>query len=987
MQREARSRRFQLKVVERHIVTLSTNTEPQRSWIVLDVDRTLMNTTAWYHACATPGLLLDEQGVQEFLSLNSQAYGPRPTLSDAEFRRRTLDLINASPLGPWTARRMEDVGAATAARLALYPEVAGYLRHLQYRQDPDLRILFLSAGYRPFIAGVVEGLLARCLLNGLPYEVTGSTLEFRAGRCRLGTVVDGDRKADVVRDLLGAGARIELLADDSYHDQELFDLVERAGGRTVRVVHEPGAPSSRSWREFTASLPDVEFQARLTTGTANYALADLDGVFATYGHALANLPPVDNSIGVGAVRQDLNLRALEDLCRRATDDPAVRARLRGLLLKLTQVSQDRVLLRGRLFHLASPPYLFVEPDTSRERWHEALDVSLDCLRILTDGGVLADWEALPRAQRWLVVGVLDHLKNAATHALDVLVKANVADGAPDALDEDIERLVDGCHLAYWSTVFDAPQVEHVLGADGWPALRRAVGECTGTPFAMRELDDPRVIAVSALSLAQQLEQSGDWPVGLIDFPSGALDLGLAFRVIARLTRPEKPAVGLAHMAYSSKNAVRGLAEHGAPTMEHLMSRVPKHFQERIHEWLDGDGTVVLYDNNVTTFSTLAEVKRLLGRRAPARIRAAVACVNYENIARHLGGAAAEPLCDGWEEVLDLRPVADYVTAFATWGTSAKTQALHRMYATLPATAPQLPVPLGDGQDWLFKVCRVHNAVDLAAVVRAGANAIGVHAVSPREPAYSRSQARHMPILPSSATAVADLPLAHHETASVRAMTAALPEGLVVAVVMEVVPTAGDWLRILTELALPASSALQLQCRVTTEELGLLREAVTGGLICAIGADQADFAAYFRFLDDRLDPATDHILVDSSTHQPDLITRAQDTPDAAGSPLPQPTGDPLPAAAMRGNRVPVLVADDVPADVLLERCRSLRRQGVRVAGCDTQNSVEVPKPAQRYRLVGSGAVQALVRKSPDLLAPWATALAHHMTSADRADTSK
>lgn len=967
-------------------MTLSTHTEPQQSWIVLDVDRTLMNTTAWYHACASPGLLLDEQGVQEFLSLNSRAYGPQPTLSDVEFRRRTLDLINASPLGPCTAQRMQDAGAAVAARLALYPEVAGYLRHLQYRQDPGPRILFLSAGYEPFIAGIVEGLLTRCLLNGLPYEVMGSTLEFEAGRCELGTVIDGDRKADAVRSLLGAGARIELLADDSYHDHELFDLVERAGGRTVRVEHEPGARSSRSWREFMASLPDVELQTRLTTGATNYALADVDGVFAGHGHTLANLPPADNGIGVGAMHQDLYLRALDGLCRTATGNPTERARLRELLLALIQSAGDRVLLRGRLFHLASPPYLFADTTTSRERWHEALDVSLDCLKILAEAGVLADWKALPRAQRWLVVGALDHLKNAATHALDVLIKANVADGAPNVLDEDVERLVESCHLAYWSTVFDAPQVAHVLGAEGWSTLRRAVDECTGPPFAMRELDDPRVIAVSALSLAQQLEQSGDWPVGVIDFPSGALDLGLAFRVIARLTRPDKPAVGVAHMAYSSKNAMRGLEEDGAPSFDHLMSRVPKHFQERVHEWLDGGGTVLLYDNNVTTFSTLAHVKRLLGRRAPARIRATVACVNYENIARHLRGAAAEPLCEGWEDVLDVRPVADYLTAFATWGTSAKTLALHRMYAALPAAAPHLPASLGDGQDWLFKVCRVHNAVDLAAVVRAGANAIGVHAVAPREPAYSPSQVRHMPILPLPADAMADLPLAHHETASVREMAAALPEGLVVVVVMEDVPTVCDWRRVRTELGLPASSALQLQCRVTAEEVGLLREEATGGLICAIGADQADFAAYFRFLDGLLDPATDHILVDSSAHQPDLITGARDMPGAAVSP-PRPTGDWFPATSMRGNRVPVLVADDVPADVLLERCRSLRRQGVRVAGCDTQNSVEVPKPAQRYRLVGSADVQALVRKSPDLLARWTTALAHHKTSAERADTSK
>lgn len=71
---------------------------------------------------------------------------------------------------------------------------------------------------------------------------------------------------------------------------------------------------------------------------------------------------------------------------------------------------------------------------------------------------------------------------------------------------------------------------------------------------------------------------------------------------------------------------------------------------------------------------------------------------------------------------------------------------------------------------------------------------------------------------------------------------------------------------------------------------------------------------------------------------------------------------------------MLVADDCAPAAPAERARLLRDAGVRVAGLDTQNATEVPKAAQRYRLLDTGAapVQALIRKSPDLLAAWAAA---------------
>ncbi|MFC9219907.1 hypothetical protein ACFT8W_03695 [Streptomyces hygroscopicus] len=262
---------------------------------------------------------------------------------------------------------------------------------------------------------------------------------------------------------------------------------------------------------------------------------------------------------------------------------------------------------------------------------------------------------------------------------------------------------------------------------------------------------------------------------------------------------------------------------------------------------------------------------------------------------------------------------------------------------------------------------MHNPFDLAAVVAAGAHAIGVHAVSPPEPVYSAGQERHHP-LDRAPVRRPDLPLAHDETEAIRLMATMLPVGLKVVVVMECVPTRRDWHALLSTLGLPDSSALQLQCRVSAAQLAQLRLTVPVGLVCAGGADQEDFEDYFRFLDGALDPRTDHILVDHSVHQPDLIAAG-----VTGAAPARARIEDL-ARAMRGNRVLVLVADDTAARTVMDRCTALRAHGVLVVGCDTQNSVEVPKQAQRYRLIkGAPGAQALVRKCPDRLRDWAWVL--------------
>jgi len=927
---------------------------------VLDVDRTVINTTSWYRACVSPGLLLAEEGIAEFQRLNDRTYGASPDLDETEFRLRTLDLLNRAAPGGWSAARLHTAGLDIAWSLRLYPEVVSLLRHLRQQPTTSHRVLFLSAGHEPFIRGVVDGLLHRHFLTGLAYDVVGSTLEFIDGTCRLGHVMDGARKATVVGALLDNGDEVRLLADDNYHQHPMFDEVQRAGGSVLRVMHQAGASSNDSWRTFLDTfLPAANLAESLRRRATSYGLADVEAVLDDHAAHFRNLPPADNPIGVGVLSTPQFTDALSSLrIRLGSSGDGVR--LERLLRAFVHVDGERVLLRGRMFYLGAPPYLFPGVDTSRERWTAAARHSLEALELLDRAGVFADWRKVRRGERWLVMCLLDHLKNLATHALDLLVRASLTD--PDIqVDQWVEDMVEACHRAYWSAFLDRPDVDVNRWSRRWGHLCRTLARIPDPRFAIRELDDPYVIALSALSLIRQVESAGKWPVGLIDFLSGAAELGLAFRTLARLTRSERPVVGLAHAVYSSKNVLRGLEPPGEPTLEYLLARVPTFIRDRIAEWTTGSAPILLYDNNVTTFATLANVKRALTGHGRAPVHAAVACINYDNIAREFQGLRNEPLCQGWAEVLNYRAVTDYVTAFSTWGTSAKTEALHRMF-TAPLVPPAVPA-LGSRSDGLLKICRVHNSVDLAAVVDAGANAIGIHAVSPPLEEYLRSQDRYQPLF-TNVTGPSDLPLPHLEVPAIRAMLASRPVGLLVTMVLEYAPTPDDWARIRCLLDLPEDSSLQLQCRVSEEDVKLLRPEVGRGLICAIGADQSDFAAYFRFLDGLLDPRSDLILVDYSTHQPDLISGQAGTRRGATAQRRYL------GALMRGNRVGILVADDVPAHTLVARGQELIASGVRITGYDTQNAVEVAKPAQRYRLVdGPANAQALIRKSPDLLVGW------------------
>ena len=59
----------------------------------MDIDRTIINGTSWYHACSCPNLLIDEYNIDRFKELNNKMYVHGTSKDRYEFRKQTFELI------------------------------------------------------------------------------------------------------------------------------------------------------------------------------------------------------------------------------------------------------------------------------------------------------------------------------------------------------------------------------------------------------------------------------------------------------------------------------------------------------------------------------------------------------------------------------------------------------------------------------------------------------------------------------------------------------------------------------------------------------------------------------------------------------------------------------------------------------------------------------------------------------------------------------
>lgn len=652
-----------------------------RKILFSDLDRTIINTTGWYHACATPGILLDPAGAQRFRELNAAANGTHGH-EGMRFRLQTLSLLNSrNSSAPVTQAALFEAGRLVACRSHVYPEALAFIRAAQNDYGEDFGLVIATAGYDSFAMGLVTELLRRAGLSGLPLVVIASELHIERGKWEIARLVDLRRKTSVLQTIQSSGCHILAVAEDQYHDSELFSWSRPEEPCAIRVKHTSGRQSSPEWEAAAGSLPSGPQYLQWRLKDHPYRLTNLEYIHREYHQELLQLPQPNNAIGIDCMSRvefDYALGALTD-------------RLKGcqgvdfsLLSEGTTISRgDQVYLRGQWFYpgVAGGAHGLSAPGVSS--WAiivgELIRASgnLKRFRLLEP----RSWADVGLSERRIVLSWFDHLRNAGIQLLGGAVGRQLE--VSPVQRERVHSFAGLVSRNYWALALNRPSL--VRGIDPRLYCDVAATACgdlgLATPF--RELDDAVVMGFTSLSWLKELSflAPRNTKVRIVDLASGALDLGLSLQSIAKITQigglrfPDEPL----HLSYSSRDSYRGVQ------LGHrdLLGSLPSDERDRLAGWLAcPDSVTLVVDNNATTFETLANVKARLASVAQGRVLAAASSINYGNLLLAAKGLSAEPVIPNAETVMDLRPCFEYVPAYSTRHTGIKWLELERIYTVV-----------------------------------------------------------------------------------------------------------------------------------------------------------------------------------------------------------------------------------------------------------------------------------------------------------------
>lgn len=266
-------------------------------------------------------------------------------------------------------------------------------------------------------------------------------------------------------------------------------------------------------------------------------------------------------------------------------------------------------------------------------------------------------------------------------------------------------------------------------------------------------------------------------------------------------------------------------------------------------------------------------------------------------------------------------------------------------------------------EYIFKVCRVHNIEDLKNIINNGANMIGIHAVILDRNQYLNNEERCSPFN-SKVMIDGNLPLATLEIDSIRIMQKYIPKTIKQAILFQQ-PININLMKECCKLYnMPLSEIyIQLHHRTNKEYIEIIKKEVTKNIIAVTGIFQNDFYEYFWKLHDILDPKTDYILIDLSVHQSDFsiynnkIDKFKRIKEIV--------------KIINNNKVPIILAEDTKVKVMKKYLKELKKYNINIKGIDMQNSVEIEKSKQKYKILNDGEFeyQAKIRKSEKKLLKW------------------
>lgn len=958
------------------------------NFVILDVDRTIINTTSWYNACICPNLLINENNIQKFLKLNEMAYSKPNSISLSVFRQKTLDLIEPkiskefikkiNSLPNWKNYLQEDhyidslsffaAGFYISYQLQIYDAAIKYLKFVIRYYGKSLRILFLSSGYEPFIKGVVSGILSQSLSENINYEVLGSDLDFVYGVAYEGFHIDQFNKQIIVEKILSKGAKVRFLADDSKENLGLFDVVKAAEGTALLVKHIKNQKESKSWNDFCQFLSHDQLKKLLQNENSNYSLRRN---FLHNPELLDVISKHTNSIGITSLLcSDYNI-GLESLINSFKEE-CNKCEFRNLMDKITFKKGNNIILRGSIYYYWLPPYIFADVRSVEECFKDLIEFSTKGLKIFTYEMIFCKMNSFGDREKIIIYSIIDHLLNAMLVYLNTIESANLnmLTLAKEESDFEIDLIVqEVSDLFYFYLAGKNVQAlaENLLTKISIFELIKEFNKYSDFHKGMRELDNNISIFNSISSIVESSKiKKIDF---IITFPYGGIALGFAFKSYSKLYYSNDYAPEIINCHFSSKKDLR--KNDKKPNFSNkfwLMDFIPKKYSKYVEKIVKGKNNLLLYDNNITTIKTLEQSKSCF-EQFGNRVYSAVVAINYDNLCDYLlYKNKYEALSQNWNEILDFQPVEEYVTAFNTWNTSAKSKIFEQIFY------PQDNIQRFSywnknniREGFIFKLCRVHNPFDLDVAVRNGANMIGIHAVHTDQLKYLINESKYKPVI-KDFTLRENLPISSLEIDSIKAIQRCIPKEMKQAIVFEQAIIPELMIECCEIYNMPRNQIfVQLQHRTNKNYINTLKNRVCKKVIAAIGLYQEDFQDYFRKLENILDFQTDFILLDLSKHQPDLISSLNKNNLNLDKLMILEKLAPI----MRNNRIPILLADDTNTCLMNKYINVLKTNKVLLAGIDMQNNVELKRNEQRYQIFYDGIenYHGRIRKDPDSLSEW------------------
>lgn len=810
--------------------------------------------------------------------------------------------------------------------------------------------------------GIVDYIKDEFLNGYLDYEIVGSELNILSSKIRESKYINQERKFKYIKGLQREGKKIEFLADDSLTEPRLRNIVIEKGGRFFQPILD-SKTRSLNWDKMIEQINRENIKKELMDSQCIYSIVNCK-------HTTSFVEWLDshkNKIGILVLSQ-VEYKSALDYIERNLSDKCQQKKIKDLIKEFVYLKEEQIYLRSPLFYYWLPPYLAPELYSIREKWNKLIRYSKSLFYCLADCGYFKNRrKKMPYEVKALIYMVFDYLLESVVSILYVFEKESIN-------RESVKQKENTLEISYLCKnictiivgLFEDDEVDDAV-LEVQKQLSKIdltlFPEFTNLNHYMRELDDNILIYKSGVSILKSIKGKKLIFTHIISFPYGGIVLGFFLNVLLKKKANNEYLPKLMNCHFSSKLQIRKSVNL---QLGSFFDYIPPIYDQYIREIKEGKASILLYDNNTTTFSTIGIIKEELMELGNEVYGAAVS-VNYENICDYLFDCKKyEQLDKHWQNVLDFHPVSEYITAFNTWGTSEKTKILDKIYRNTyhNNTVMKIKKERIKKENYEYKICRVHNIFDLQRAISAGATMVGIHAVYRDKINYYLSEQKYEPYFHLGFNT--DLPIANLEMISVRKMVEAIPKFIKVVLVIEQLHDIDEIRKCCELYGLNLSNIfLQLQCRVTTENILNIKKSFRNCII-SIGALQKDYSEYFWEIHNVLDPETDYILLDLSVHQPNMISQYTKKGEYFKEEILEKI-----SSTMSGNVIPILIADDTDPTQMGIYLEILNKAGVYHKGIDMQNSTEVEIKEQKYMIVQEKKCFYLVRirKSIEKLEEW------------------